>query len=117
MYAEAIAQGAAIFQTNPDDQEALMIVGFAYAKLGRTNDARAVIRRFNDIDKSQFASHYYLAIIYGALGEKDKAFAELAEALDDRDRACNEMKVDFFMDPLRDDPRFSELLKRLNLPE
>jgi serine/threonine protein kinase/tetratricopeptide (TPR) repeat protein len=116
MYAEAIAHGENILQTNPTDQDALVIVGFAYAKTGRSNDARAVIDRFNNIGKSQFVSHYYLAIIYGALGEKDKALAELEKALDDRDRGCNEMNVDLFMDPIRDDPRFRELLKRLNLP-
>jgi tetratricopeptide (TPR) repeat protein len=116
MYAEAIAHGENILQTNPTDQDALVIVGFAYAKTGRSNDARAVIGRFNDIGKSQFVSHYYLAIIYGALGEKDKALAELEKALDDRDRGCNEMNVDLFMDPIRDEPRFRELLKRLNLP-
>ena len=116
MYAEAIAHGENILQTNPTDQDALVIVGFAYAKTGRSNDARAVIGRFNNIGKSQFVSHYYLAIIYGALGEKDKALAELEQALDDRDRGCNEMNVDLFLDPIRDDPRFKELLKRLNLP-
>ncbi len=117
MYAEAISLGESILQTNPTDQDALQMVAFAYAKSGRRNDAAAVIGKLNDIGKSQYVPHYLLGVIYGLLGEKDKAFAELEKALDDRDRGCNEMNVDFYMDPLRDDPRFKELLKRLNLPE
>ena len=117
MYAEAISLFESILQTNPTDQDALVLVAFAYAKSGRRNDAAAVIGRLNDIGKSQYVPHYSLGLIYGLLGEKDKAFAELGKALDDRDRSCNEMNVDFYLDPLRDDPRFKELLKRLNLPE
>ena len=93
------------------------MLAYAYAQTGRRNDVAAVIGKFTDIGKSQYVPHYHLALIYGLLGEKDKAFAELEKALDDRDRSCNEMNVDFYMDPLRDDPRFAGLLKRLNLPE
>ena len=117
MYAEAISLNESILQANPTDQDALVLVAFAYAKSGRRNDAAAVIGKLNDIGKSQYVPHYSLGIIYGLLGEKDRAFAELEKALDDRDRGCNEMNVDFYMYPLRDDPRFKELLKRLNLPE
>jgi serine/threonine protein kinase/tetratricopeptide (TPR) repeat protein len=117
MYAEAISLGESILQTNPTDQDALQMVAFAYAKSGRHNDAAAVIGKLNDIGKAQYVPHYLLGVIYGLLGEKEKAFAELEKALDDRDRGCNEMNVDFYMDPIRDDPRFKELLKRLNLPE
>jgi serine/threonine protein kinase/tetratricopeptide (TPR) repeat protein len=117
MYKEAISLGENILQTNPTDQDALVTVGSAYAKLGRRGDAENVINKLNDLAKSEYVSHYYLAIIYASLGDKDRTFAELEKAFDDPDRFCVEMKFDFFMDSVRDDPRFKEMLKRLNLPE
>jgi hypothetical protein len=58
-----------------------------------------------------------IATIYGALGEKDKAFAELEKAFKNRDWDLHRLKVDPFMDPLRDDSRFDEMVKRLGLPQ
>ncbi len=60
---------------------------------------------------------YRIASIYGALGEMDKAFAELEKAFENRDWDVHRLKVDLFMDPLRGDPRYAKMLTRLNLPE
>lgn len=60
---------------------------------------------------------YRVANIYAALGEKDQAFAELEKAYENHDWELFRLKVDPLMDPLRDDPRFKAMLKRLNLPE
>jgi TolB-like protein/Flp pilus assembly protein TadD len=117
MYKEAISLGENILQTNPADQDALVIVGSSYAKTDRRDDAKNVIRKLNDLAKSDYVSRYNLAIIYASLGDKDRTFAELEKAFDDHDRLCIEIKFDFFMDPVRSDPRFREILKRLNLPE
>ncbi len=60
---------------------------------------------------------YFVATLYAELGEKDKSFATLNEAAETRDQHTNQMKVDPFMDPLRDDPRFNEVLRRAGFPE
>ncbi len=52
-----------------------------------------------------------------ALDEKDKAFVELEKAFTEHDYFLVRLKVEPFFDPLHDDPRFKEMLKRLNLPE
>jgi Tfp pilus assembly protein PilF len=117
MYKEAISLGENILQTSPTDQDALVTVASAYAKIGRRGDAENVISKLNNLAKSEYVSHYYLAIIYASLGDKERTFAELEKAFVDSDRFCVEMKYDFFMDPVREDPRFAGLLKRLNLPE
>jgi len=41
----------------------------------------------------------------------------LERAFEERDYLLPRIKVEPFLDPLRDDPRFKEMLKRLNLPE
>jgi hypothetical protein len=50
------------------------------------------------------------------LGEKDKAFAELEKVFAKRDYLLPRIKVEPFLDPLRDDPRFQDLIKRMGLP-
>lgn len=60
---------------------------------------------------------YWIASIYAALGDKDKAFTELEKAFEERDYFMPRIKVDPFMDPLRDDPRYKDLLKRMGLPQ
>jgi TolB-like protein/Tfp pilus assembly protein PilF len=55
---------------------------------------------------------YFVAGLLAELGEKDKAFTALNEALETNDQHTSWMKVDPYMDPLRDDPRFKEVLQR-----
>ena len=55
--------------------------------------------------------------IYASLGEKDKAFEWLQKAYDQRDFFIHQMKVEPLLDPLRSDPRFQDLMHRMNFPE
>jgi len=116
-YAEAIVLNEQSLQTDPMNQVFLRFAGYAYAKSGRRHEAEEMIRKFKDIAKTQYVMSYRVANIYAALGDKDKAFAELEKAFAEHDWELHRLKIDPLMDPLRDDPRFKELLKRLNLPE
>src|SRR6266496_5204426 len=113
-YAESLAITEKASQTNGLLYAAL---GYAYAKSGRRQEAEAVLAKMNEIEKTKTVSHYWEATIYVALGEKDKAFAELGKAYQAHDWFLQRLKVDPFMDPLRDDRRFAAMVKRLNLPE
>src|SRR5829696_1097956 len=55
---------------------------------------------------------YFVATFFAELGEKDKAFATLNEAVEAKDQHTNQMK----MDPLRDDPHFQDVLRRAGIP-
>jgi len=50
---------------------------------------------------------------YAHLGEKDEAFEQLEKAYEERETIS--LKVDPNFDPIRDDPRFQDLLRRMNL--
>ncbi|HEX9422259.1 MAG TPA: protein kinase [Pyrinomonadaceae bacterium] len=113
-YAESLAISEKTSQTNGSLYAAL---GYAYAKSGRRQEAEAVLAKLNEIEKTKTVSHYWEATIYVALGEKDKAFAELGKAYQAHDWFLQRLKVDPFMDPLRDDPRFKDLIRRLGLPQ
>lgn len=90
---------------------------YAYAKTGQRDKALAVIQNIKEREKTQYVQSYWVAIMYAALGDKDNAFASLEKAYRDHDWFLQRIKVDPFMDPLRDDPRFAEMVKRLNFPE
>ena len=111
-YAESLAISEKVSQTNGLLYAAL---GYAYAKSGRRQEAEAVLVKLNEIEKTKTVSHYWEAITYAALGDKDKAFAELEKAYQARDWFLQRLKVDPFMDPLRDDRRFGDLVKRIGL--
>ena len=113
-YDEAIAVSQ---QSTTDSRSALIVLGNAYAALGKRAEAEQQIAKLRELQKSQYVQPYLIASIYTSLGDKDKAFAELEKAADDRDCYLLRLKVDPFLDPLRDDPRYKDLLKRMNLPE
>jgi serine/threonine protein kinase/tetratricopeptide (TPR) repeat protein len=113
-YAESLAISEKVSQTNGLLYAAL---GYAYAKSGHRQEAEAVLAKLNEVEKTKTVSHYWEAITYAALGEKDKAFAELEKAYQARDWFLQRLKVDPFLDPLRDDQRFGDLVKRIGLPQ
>ena len=55
------------------------------------------------------------AELFARVGDKDRAFADLALAIEQRDHRMTQLRVNPILDPLRSDPRFAELLRRMNL--
>ncbi len=116
-YAEAISLSEKELRINPNNQHMLLVAGFAYGRSGRKAEAEAVIERFRQISKTEYIIPSFVAAVHGAMGEKDKAFAELEKSIELRDSWFKWGKVEPLFDPLRDDPRYKNLLKRMNLPE
>ena len=92
-------------------------VGYAYAKSGQRQKAEELIAKMKEDEKTKYVANYWVAVIYAALGERDAAFAELEKAYQQRDWFLPRLKVDPFLDSLRDDPRFADLVKRIGLPQ
>ena len=116
-YDDAIRLAEEKLQAFPFSQEDIVIAGLAYAKSGRRPEAERYLDRFRELAKTKYVRTVYTASIYAALGDKDKAFAELEKSFADKDYFLPRIKLDPFMDPLRNDPRFKDLLKRMGLPE
>jgi serine/threonine-protein kinase len=117
MYEEAISLNEQWLQTDPTNQFAIRDAGIAYAKNGRPDKAEEMISKYREIAKTQYVPTCRIASIYGALGDKDKAFGELQKAFEVRDWELYRSNVDPYFSSLRDDSRFKEMLKHLNLPE
>ncbi len=69
---------------------------------------------FRERAKREYVEPNQFAIIYAHLGEKDEAFEWLEKAFEER-ADIRGLKVSPDVDPLRDDPRFTDLLRRMNL--
>ncbi len=116
-FAEAVTLSEKALQDDPNNQQMLMVAGYAYGRSGKRADAERVIERFREISKTQYVIPSFVAVVFGGMGEKDKAFAELEKSIEQRDSWFRWAKVEPLFDPLRDDPRFAELLKEMGLPE
>jgi len=92
-------------------------LGHAYAKAGRTADARAVLRDLRERATHGYVQPYSLAIIHIALGEKDEAFTWLNKGYDLRDEQLTMLRIDPAFDLIRDDPRFQALMRRVHLSQ
>jgi serine/threonine-protein kinase len=87
-----------------------------YAMSGRRAEARKVLEELRERSKREYISSYFVAIIYAGLGNKDQAFAWLQKAFEDRADELVFLKADPRFDPLHSDPRFQDLLRRMNFP-
>jgi len=116
-YDDALALCEKPLQNFPSDQFCLAISGYANAKLGRRPDAEEIIKKYREVAKTQYISHYWIGVIFAALGQRDEAFAELEKAFDDRDLFILRLKIDPLMVSLHEDPRFKNMVRRIGLPE
>ena len=101
-----------------DDTDLVLDLGFAYATAGHGKEARRILVKLKKLHQRQLVPSSSIAILYGALGELNEAFAWLEEAYKERDPQLTYLKVPGRrFDPLRHDPRFRQLVRRIGLPE
>lgn len=85
----------------------------ALAVAGKREEALKVLDRVENVPWRTFGA----ALVHTGLGEKDEAFRSLEKAIELRAPLVTLLKVDPRFDSLRQDPRFQNLLRRMNLPE
>jgi len=86
------------------------------AILGEEGIARWRLKRNTQrVQRGEYVPPTSFAYNYATLGEKDQAFEWLEKAYQERVGDLIYLKVEYIWDPLRDDPRFHDLLRRMNL--
>jgi tetratricopeptide (TPR) repeat protein len=90
-----------------------MSLGCAYAAVGDRAKAEAVIKELDDLATQRYVPAAARACIWTYLNEKDRALTQLERSVVERDPTCPWFKVDPAFDPLRTEPRFQALLKRV----
>ena len=126
-YATAISEAEKATKLN---NSPLLLTGLAsaYARAGRRADANRVLRRLEEIWERQgvapawhaagspYVCPYEVAGVYAQLGDKDRAFEWLDKAY--RNRSCLYwLRQDPRFDSIQSDPRFQELLAKMNFPQ
>jgi len=116
MYEEGMAEFEKGVAISPVNTEALTGLGYGYAVTGRRAEAQKVLDQLKELSKHEYVSAVWRTKIYAGLEEKDKAFEWLEEAYEDRSIvSVGFIKTNPMFDPLRSDPRYTDLLRRTNL--
>jgi tetratricopeptide (TPR) repeat protein len=115
MHREAILASEKTLETMPDSNLGLTEMAYTLAAAGRQSEARKILRRLEERSERAFVPAYNLAIIHIALNEEEVAMRYMQQAFEDHDWALVVLAVEPRVDPLRRDPRFQEILAKLNL--
>ena len=91
------------------------MLGYAYAVAGKRDEALKILHEQKQLAKHSYISPYNFAIICTGLGDKDRAFEWLEKAYEERSQALVHLKSRPMFDTLRSDPRYTELLWKMNL--
>ena len=100
----------------PERWDRYPMLAYAYAVAGRRDEALKILDAQQRLAKQRDDGlPYNLAIIYTGLGDEDQAFAWLEKCIEQRTPLVYRLKARPMFDPLRSDPRYPELLRRMNL--
>jgi tetratricopeptide (TPR) repeat protein len=116
MYAEAIGEIEKAMELS-GDRVKLAALGRAYAAAGRKEEAVQVIGELKDLSKERYVTPYAFTLIYASMGENDEAMTWLRQACDQGVSDLIYLRVDPFLDNLRSDPRFADLMEKVGMEE
>jgi TolB-like protein len=109
--AREICESALLATENGDRLQCLAL---AYHGLGRTRDAERILQEYEAVHRDYPSLE--LAAVYAQLGNKEAALQTLAKAEQLRDPTLQLLKVDWGLDPIRNDPQFKAIEARMNFP-
>jgi TolB-like protein/DNA-binding winged helix-turn-helix (wHTH) protein/Tfp pilus assembly protein PilF len=113
-YDQALAAVQKFQQAAADPRDIRRPLGRLYARTGRRREALEITRAI-EADPNTSGSAFALAVIYSALGDRDRAIAALEKGAQTRS-LLPFVFTDPQLDPVRSDPRFQQLLRRAGLP-
>jgi len=116
-FEEALAIAEKVVREHGRGSFALYALGMAHAKAGHIEEARDMLAELMKPASWTYVPARAIADLYGALGELDLAFEWAHKAIGQRDPHMLTVKGDPNFDPLRSDPRYPALLKKMNLAE
>ena len=113
MYDEGIAELQKAIGLSGGNKAFRSNLAYAYATSGRRNEALEILNDLKNRSNNGFSNASEIALIYVGLAEKDQAMTWLEKAYGERFNPSVLLRPCF--DPVRSDPRFQDLLRRIGL--
>jgi serine/threonine protein kinase/Tfp pilus assembly protein PilF len=95
---------------------ALALLGYAQARLGDRKAALRMLDELGAVSKRSVVTAFFFALVYAGLEDNGQAFGWLEKACEEQFNRLAYIKVEALWDPLRSDPRFAELIRRIGIP-
>ena len=114
-YQEEIAELNRVRPLSGDWSWIIAEIGYVDAALGKRAGALTAIEQLNERRAREYIEPVLVVYIYVALGDKDQAFAWLDKGYQERSGLMCWIEIEPKFDPLRSDPRFIDLLRRMRL--
>ena len=116
MHTEAIAEAKKARDLSKVNSESIALVGYSLARSGELTGARDVIEELKQLSQSRYIPPYNFALVYAGLGENAAALDYLEKAFTEKDVRMVFLKIEPKWNQLRAEPRFKDLLRRMNFP-
>jgi TolB-like protein/Tfp pilus assembly protein PilF len=114
---EGIEEARAAARLSGDSPLALATLGHAYAAAGLRPEAEQTLERLKEFARRRYVPPYFMATVCVGMGRGGEALEFLERGFECRDGWLTWLAVEPRFDPLRDDARFNELLRRIGLPQ
>ncbi|HEX3102158.1 MAG TPA: tetratricopeptide repeat protein, partial [Pyrinomonadaceae bacterium] len=98
-------------------QQTIGLLGYCYGATGRHDDARQMLRQIEHIESHRYVEPYVKAWVLNGMGEIDQALTQLERAFDGGSIWLVWMKIDKQFLNLRREPRFLNLVKKMDFPD
>jgi eukaryotic-like serine/threonine-protein kinase len=117
MYPEAILECRTAISQTPQNQVVLGSCGGVYGLAGKHQDALLLLSPLQKISAEGYLDPYNVASLYDGLGDNDHAMEWLTRAYREHSASLYGLRIETWTKGLRSDPRFQELLRRMNFPQ
>ena len=97
------------------NHDVISFLGYTYARCGKKAEAQERLNELVELSKRGYLPAGAMAIVYVGLGDRDRAFHWLTKSVEERGVNLPFLEVEPLFDPIRSDPRFRDLLRRVNL--
>jgi TolB-like protein/DNA-binding winged helix-turn-helix (wHTH) protein/tetratricopeptide (TPR) repeat protein len=115
---KAVSEYQKAVELSQGDSDPTAALAHAFAATGRKPEVRKILREWLRQSENNYISPYMIATVYASLGQKDKAFDYLEKAYQERSSDLPYfLRADLRVDSLRSDPRFQDLMRRMNFPK
>jgi TolB-like protein len=117
MYREAIEAAQEGIRQSGRDAHHIATLALAYGSAGRKHDAQKLIDELNEMSHHSYVAPVLFVGAYIGLGDHDKALTWLERGYEEHGQWFYKIKVAPIFDPLRSEPRFQAVLRRMNFPQ